>query len=111
MLRRQRRCYWSPSSTADPTARLTTAVGTLARPVAQFPSLKARELRRVLARAPLSYQAKRSTGGSHTVLKSATGHPDLLWSFHDGHTLAPGLVRKILVRDVGLSEQQARDLL
>lgn len=73
--------------------------------------MKARELRRVLERAPLRYEAHRSSGGSHTRLKSAAGYPDLLFSFHDGQTIAPGLVRKILVRDVGLSEEEALDLL
>ena len=67
--------------------------------------MKARELRRILERAPLNYQVKRSRGGSHTVL-TASGRPTLTWSFHDGQTLAPGLVRKILKRDIGLTDEE-----
>jgi hypothetical protein len=35
----------------------------------------------------------------------------LLFSFHDGVTIAPGLVRKILCGDVGLDEDEALELL
>ena len=76
-----------------------------------FPSRKARELRRVLARAPLSYRSKRSPGGSHIRLTSAAGYPELTWAHHDRATLPPGLVRKILVEQVGLSEEEALGLL
>lgn len=72
--------------------------------------MKARELRRILGRAPLNYRAARSPGGSHRTL-TAPGRPDLLWSFHDGQTLAPGLVRKILKRDVGLTDEEIRAIL
>jgi hypothetical protein len=34
-------------------------------------------------------------------------YPDLLLAFHDNADIAPGLVRKILTRDVGLSEADA----
>jgi len=79
--------------------------------VAQFPSMKARELRRVLERAPLSYSAKPSSGGSHTILSSKNGYPDLLWAFHDRQTISPGLVRNILAKQVGMSEDDAMGLL
>jgi hypothetical protein len=39
------------------------------------------------------------------------GYPKLIFSFHDGQTIPPGLVRKILMVDVGLSEEEARRLL
>jgi hypothetical protein len=35
----------------------------------------------------------------------------LTFAFHDGATIPGGLVRKILVRDVGLDEEEARKLL
>jgi hypothetical protein len=35
----------------------------------------------------------------------------LVFAFHDRETIAPGLVRKILVRDVGLGEREALRLL
>jgi len=80
-------------------------------PVAdRFPSMKARELRRVLGRRPLNYSADR-TGGSHETLTSDAGYPQLTFAFHDGDTISPGLVRKVLVKDVGLSVDDARRLL
>jgi predicted RNA binding protein YcfA (HicA-like mRNA interferase family) len=75
-----------------------------------FPSLKARQLLAVLSRSPLNYAVARQKG-SHRLLKSESGYPDLRFSFHDGQTLAPGLVRKILVDDVGLAEDEAAGLL
>jgi hypothetical protein len=37
-----------------------------------------------------------------------TCHPPLTFTFHDGATIPAGLVRKILVKDVGLGEEEAR---
>jgi predicted RNA binding protein YcfA (HicA-like mRNA interferase family) len=74
--------------------------------VAVFPSMKARELLAVLARPPMRYRVVRQTG-SHRRLKSAAGYPPLTFAWHDGATIAPGLVRKVLVRQVGLSVQEA----
>jgi predicted RNA binding protein YcfA (HicA-like mRNA interferase family) len=71
--------------------------------------MKARALRRVLERPPLSYQCTRRSG-SHLQLE-AEGRPRLLFAFHDGETVAPGLVRHILVRQVGLTEAEALDVL
>ena len=74
-----------------------------------FPSLRWPQLRRILEREPLGYGIERQEG-SHRKLV-APGRPDLHLSFHDDQTLPPGLVRKILVNDVGLSETEARELL
>lgn len=71
--------------------------------------MKARALRRVLEKHPLSYAAN-TTSGSHTKMTSAT-YPDLLFAFHDGDTVPPHLVKKILVKDVGLTVDEARALL
>jgi hypothetical protein len=38
-------------------------------------------------------------------------HPPLTFAFHDKATIPAGLVRKILIRDVGLDEEEARKLL
>lgn len=38
-------------------------------------------------------------------------HPPFTFAFHDKATIPGGLVRKILVRDVGLDEEEARKLL
>jgi predicted RNA binding protein YcfA (HicA-like mRNA interferase family) len=58
----------------------------------------------------LEYRVKRRVG-SHRVLKSPNGYPELRFSFHDRATIPPGAVRKILTRDIGLSEDEALKLL
>ena len=78
--------------------------------VPQFPSMKARDLLRVLAREPLCYQVDRRSG-SHMRLTSDRGYGDLLFAFHDRDTVSPQLVRKILVKDVGLTVDEAVALL
>src|SRR4051794_20164262 len=75
----------------------------------RFPSLKARVLIAVLCRQPLGYRVVRQVG-SHRRLE-APDRPPLTLAFHERATIAPGLVRKILVDDVGLSEDEARGLL
>ncbi len=72
--------------------------------------MKARELRRLLERDPLNYSCERR-GGSHVRLTSEAGYPPLTFAFHDGQTVPPGLVRKILMKDVGLSEEEVAGLL
>jgi predicted RNA binding protein YcfA (HicA-like mRNA interferase family) len=77
--------------------------------VKSYPSLKARALFRILSREPLSYKVLRRNG-SHRTLISET-YPQLTFAFHDGDTVPPGLVRKILTKDVGLSDDEAVALL
>lgn len=78
-----------------------------------FPSMRWPQLFRILTRAPLSYSVERPKGrkkkGSHRKLV-ATGRPDLRMAFHDQQELPGGLVREILVEQVGLSEEQAMRL-
>lgn len=74
-----------------------------------FPSVKAKRLLAVLERAPLNYRVVRQSG-SHRRLESPN-HPPLTFAFHDRATIPAGLVRKILVRDAGLAEDEARKLL
>jgi predicted RNA binding protein YcfA (HicA-like mRNA interferase family) len=81
----------------------------MVRVATRFPSLKARALLGVLCREPLGYRVVRQSG-SHRRLE-APGYPPLTLAFHDRATIAPGLVRKILVDDVGLTENAARRLL
>lgn len=64
----------------------------------------------VLQRAPLSYVVKRQKG-SHRHLTSAAGYPDLLYSFHDQQEIRPRVVRDVLVKDVGLTEEAALEML
>jgi predicted RNA binding protein YcfA (HicA-like mRNA interferase family) len=77
--------------------------------VSPFPSLKAKKLLAVLERSPLRYRTVRRSG-SHRRMESPS-HPPLTFAFHDKATIPAGLVRKILVRDVGLAEDEARKLL
>jgi predicted RNA binding protein YcfA (HicA-like mRNA interferase family) len=63
----------------------------------------------ILLREPLGYEVARQKG-SHRLLESRNGYAPLRFSFHDRATIPPGLVRKILMQDVGLTEDQARDL-
>jgi len=82
----------------------------LSQGMSDFPSMKARRLLAVLQRDPLGYVVARRTAGSHRVL-TAPGRPRIVFSFHDRQTLPGGMVRKVLVKDVGLAEDQALDLL
>jgi predicted RNA binding protein YcfA (HicA-like mRNA interferase family) len=77
--------------------------------VDRFPSLKAQRLLSVLGREPLRYRVVRQRG-SHRRLE-ADGHPPLAFAFHDADTVPGGMVRKILVDQVGLDEAAARELL
>jgi len=74
-----------------------------------FPSLKAARLLAILQRRPLGYRVVRQSG-SHRRLE-AEGRPPLTFAWHAKATVPPGLVRKVLVRDVGLDEAEARALL
>jgi predicted RNA binding protein YcfA (HicA-like mRNA interferase family) len=77
--------------------------------VANFPSLKARALLRVLTREPLGYRVMRRSG-SHRRLE-ASGRPPITFSFHDRQTIRPAMVKRILCDQVGLSEEEALKLL
>jgi predicted RNA binding protein YcfA (HicA-like mRNA interferase family) len=77
--------------------------------MSQFPSIKAKRLVAILERKPLSYRVSRQSG-SHRRME-APGRPPLSFSFHDKATVTSGLVRKILTKDVGLAEDEARKLL
>ncbi|MGX6446446.1 type II toxin-antitoxin system HicA family toxin [Patulibacter sp. S7RM1-6] len=75
----------------------------------RFPSMKARQLRRVIDR--LGYeQSRKGSGGSHQRL-TAEGRPPIIWAFHDGVTIAPGIVHSVLCKQVGLDTDEALALL
>jgi predicted RNA binding protein YcfA (HicA-like mRNA interferase family) len=69
-----------------------------------FPSLKASAMLAVLLRE-LGYEVVRQRG-SHRRLE-ADGRPGLTFAFHDGESLSPGVVRDILVKQVGLKVNEA----
>lgn len=71
-----------------------------------FPSMKARALLALLQREPLAYRVIRCAG-SHRVLRSVHGYPQLTLSFHEGVSVGGTMVRKILMRDIGLTEAEA----
>lgn len=67
-----------------------------------YPSMKSSELMGILD--SLGYlQIRRS--GSHRRLV-CQGRTPLTFSFHDGVTIPPGLVKKVLKKDVGLSDKE-----
>ncbi|ARO11682.1 hypothetical protein BMR99_03330 [Propionibacterium freudenreichii] len=74
-----------------------------------WPSLKARQLRRILEASGYTEVAD-SRRGSHLTLR----HPklkDIRWAFHDKQTVPPMLVKKILLRDAGMSLDEALEVL
>lgn len=75
----------------------------------RFPSVKSQRLLKVLQAKPLEYRIVRQSG-SHRRME-AEGRPPLTFSFHDGVTIPGGMVKKILVTQVGLDEDEARGLL
>lgn len=77
--------------------------------MADFPSLKAKQLLRVLTRKPLNYRVV-AQRGSHRKLES-DGRPSVNFAWHDGATVAPSMVRKLLVTKIGLTEEEAHDCL
>jgi predicted RNA binding protein YcfA (HicA-like mRNA interferase family) len=75
----------------------------------RFPSVKAKRLLAILERKPLNYRVVRQTG-SHRRMRSPR-YPPLTIAFHDRATIPPKGVRKTLLDEVGLSENEARKLL
>jgi predicted RNA binding protein YcfA (HicA-like mRNA interferase family) len=69
----------------------------------EFPSLKARQLLRILGR--LGYRVSRQGGSSHRWL-AAEGRPVLRFAYHDRETIRPCIVRLILVKEAGLTVEE-----
>ncbi len=67
----------------------------------------------ILERKPLLYGEKsgKKRKGSHRHLVSSNGYPDIGFWAHDKDTLKGSVVKEILVKQVGLSENEARKLL
>jgi predicted RNA binding protein YcfA (HicA-like mRNA interferase family) len=75
-----------------------------------FPSMRGSALMRVLRRSPLLYRVTRQVG-SHRWLRSSRGYPPVLFSWHDQAEIPGWTVKKVLVDQVGLSEEDALSLL
>ena len=73
-------------------------------------SLKAKQLLKVLKRKPLCYSVVEQVG-SHRKLESKNGYPPIDFVYHDKVEVPPGLVRRMLCQRVGLTEQEAKDLI
>ena len=71
--------------------------------------MKAKDLLALLSREPLAYYVHRQKG-SHKTLCSEK-YPTLTFAFHSGQTIPPGMVRKILIKDVGLTPDEISALL
>lgn len=67
-----------------------------------------KKLRRLLE--ALGYRSSGNGKGSHERLTHDT-FPTLTFAGHAGKEIAGGLVKKILLRDVGLTDQQAKEAL
>ncbi|HEX6601140.1 MAG TPA: type II toxin-antitoxin system HicA family toxin, partial [Solirubrobacterales bacterium] len=61
----------------------------------------------VLERKPLNYGGVRQAG-SHRRMRSPV-YPSLTFAFHDSATITPAGVRKVLVDEVGLADNKARE--
>jgi predicted RNA binding protein YcfA (HicA-like mRNA interferase family) len=94
---------WGTVSCGRPLAAVRFAA------VSRFPSLKAKQLMKVLSSEPLGYRVVRQKG-SHRKLQ-APGRPALTFAFHDSQTIRPGTVKDILCNQVGLAEEDALALL
>ena len=77
--------------------------------VPTFPAMRGRDMLAVLLRRPLEYGVVRQNG-SHRQLRAA-GRPPLTFAFHDNASIPPSLVRKILMSDIGLDEDEAHRIL
>ena len=74
-----------------------------------YPSLKAKQMLTILTKEPLAYRVARQSG-SHRTLESPEG-PRLVFAFHDKASIPPGLVRSLLEKKVGLTPDQAAEIL
>ena len=70
--------------------------------------MKARRLRSLL-QTKLGYEVVSHKGGSHRRLEAA-GRPPLLFAFHDGDEVGGDMVRRILVRQVKLTLDEAKQV-
>jgi predicted RNA binding protein YcfA (HicA-like mRNA interferase family) len=72
-----------------------------------FGAMKAKKLKKALCRQ-LGYEEVR-VDGSHSTLH-AEGRPPLTFAFHNGIEIGPAMVRQILVKQVGLSLSEAKEV-
>lgn len=85
--------------------KVSPARRTLRQVGEQWPSLRGRKVRAVLKR--ICGEPVRQKG-SHTWFRSPITGDAFLYGFHDNAEIPGGIVRRILVVDVGLTTEQAR---
>ncbi|WP_087874114.1 type II toxin-antitoxin system HicA family toxin [Arthrobacter globiformis] len=73
-----------------------------------FPSMDPKKLRRLIGR--LGYTPSGNGKGSHERLE-CPGRPPLTWGFHAGKEIAGGLVKQILMKQIGLTKEEALEVL
>jgi predicted RNA binding protein YcfA (HicA-like mRNA interferase family) len=78
--------------------------------VSQVPSLRGRDLLKVLRSDRLGYSIVRQKG-SHRRLVSSTGYPPLTFAFGDNEMIGPTMVKKVLMQGVGLTEEEVVEVL
>jgi predicted RNA binding protein YcfA (HicA-like mRNA interferase family) len=71
--------------------------------------MKPARLLRVLTGPPLNYRIVRISG-SHKFLRS-NSYPNLVFAFHHSQEISSTLVKIILVEKIGLSEEEALEVL
>jgi predicted RNA binding protein YcfA (HicA-like mRNA interferase family) len=71
--------------------------------------MKTKELIRCLCRSPLYYKIIRQKG-SHRTLKSAC-YPTLTIGYHDSVEVSGRYIKNLLVNEIGLSEDMARQVI
>ena len=74
-----------------------------------FPTMKSRELLRILQQKPLSCSIMR-TRGSHRTLRTPSGRT-FRYAHHDAKELSGYQVRDVLMNDLGLTEKEALEVL
>jgi predicted RNA binding protein YcfA (HicA-like mRNA interferase family) len=72
-----------------------------------FSAMRARSVLRLLQRE-FGYTVVRRSG-SHRILK-APDRPRIIFAFHDKDEVGPSLLRDILVKQVGLSLEEAKEV-
>ena len=76
-----------------------------------FRSIRPKEFKRLLKKKLGYTKVPGSDSGSHHTLRSS-GRPDITWAFHDSRNeLAPIEVRNILVKQIGLTLEQAKEVM
>ncbi|GAA3697953.1 hypothetical protein GCM10022377_08570 [Zhihengliuella alba] len=71
-----------------------------------FPSMDAKKLRRIVE--GLGYRSTGKGKGSHDVM-SCEGRPQIVFAFHAGKEIAGGLVKQYLMRQIGLTRDEAKE--